>query len=127
MAFLKRVKFILLGGSLNYHESKVNKFADIRAFAAKELEEETLLKIDPKQLKLASLNSYKFTYHFVFFLKLDRAGKDINSISRTGELSKLLAFSHQELYGLSNYPVSDYVKFYGHYLQYFGERFNHKL
>lgn len=122
--FFEAGKVVLLGGALNYDEGKVNNFEDIRAFAAKELEEETLLKIKPEQLQLASLNNYKFTYHFLFFLQLDISSKDISTIVKQDELSNLLVFSHQELENFSNSPVSDYVQFYGNYLQYFGDRFH---
>ncbi len=121
--FFEAGKIVLLGGALNYNEGKVNKFEDIRSFAAKELAEETLLNVNPEQLKLASLNSYKFTYHFLFFLQLEIESKDLNAIVKQDELSNLLAFSRQELANLSHSPVSDYVKFYGNYLQYFGDRF----
>lgn len=125
--FFAAGKIVLLGGALNYDEGKINSFADIRAFAAKELAEETRLNINPERLKLASLNSYKFTYHFVFFLILDIASTELNKISKIGELSNLVAFSQSELAELSSHPASDYVRFYGNYLQYFGDRFKNKF
>ena len=121
--YFRKGQICFIGGSLNYDESKISNLEDVRLFAARELREETRLNLNPEKLKLVSLDYYNYSYHFVFFLKIAIDSREVDKISKPGELSNLLAISEKEIDNHSNNFGSNYIQFYRKYLDYFKSKF----
>jgi hypothetical protein len=87
----------LIGGNLNKDEMVVRNFTDLRAFALKEIEEETVLEVSPEKLHFVAMSYERHLYQFLFAARLPYAGDVVEQLNKPGEFSRMVAMNQKEV------------------------------
>lgn len=86
----------MIGGNLNKDEQVVRDYADLRAFAMKEINEETALEVAEDSLRFVGLGYANNLYLFTFTARLPYRAAEVENLARPGEFSRLTALTREQ-------------------------------
>jgi len=105
---LKPGKLAYIGGNLNSDEVKVNSFEDIYTMMMKEIEEETNIVPERKQLSFAKLQANGNFASFYFLYQLGISSEEIDTIFKEGEFVKLETMTPGEIVTTDRVGITDF-------------------
>ena len=77
----------MIGGTLNKDEMPVWNYSDLRAYALKEIGEETALEGIEDRLRFVGMSTERYLCQFVFTAQLELYSSEVGSLNRPGEFS----------------------------------------
>ncbi len=105
----------MIGGTLNKDEMPVQNYSDLRAYALKEIGEETALDGIEDRLRFVGMSTERNLCQFVFTAQLLLTSGEVGSLNRPGEFSHLVGVNEDEAQGIPE-PVTGAARFWLNHL-----------